>query len=300
MRPKRYLVVGLGEVLWDVLPAGRQLGGAPANFAHAAALLDDQGTIASRIGSDVPGDDLISKLAEFSIATTYIQRDPMHPTGSVAVSLDHNRQADFRIVESVAWDFLEWTPAWRALAERADAVCFGSLAQRSEQSRNTIRRFLETVSKRSVRVFDVNLRQSFYSPEIIHESLAVATMAKLNHEELPVMAGLLGIETTDENVMARILREKYNLDLVCVTRGASGSLLLNKKQADEHPGFKVRVADTIGAGDAFTAGLIHEYLRGVPINRVNDLANRMGAWASTQTGAMAMPSHDIRSILAKF
>lgn len=299
MRSKTYLIVGLGEVLWDLLPTGRQLGGAPANFAHAAALLNDQGTIASRIGSDVPGDDLISKLAELSIAASYIQRDPMHPTGSVTVSLDHNGQADFHIVESVAWDFLEWTPAWRTLAQRADAVCFGSLAQRSSQSRNTIRRFLETVSNRSVRVFDVNLRQSFYSADIIHESLTLANIAKLNHDELPIVAGLLGIETRDEKVTARILREKYNLDLMCVTRGPSGSLLLDKKQADDHPGFKVRVADTIGAGDAFTAGLIHEYLREAPMKKINDLANRMGAWASTQTGAMATPSQDITSILGK-
>ncbi len=290
------LIVGLGELLWDFLPTGRQLGGAPANFAHGAALLGDEATIVSRIGSDEPGDELISKL---TVSTENLQRDPTHPTGTVKVRLDASGKPNFEIVESVAWDFLEWTEALNNLAQRADAVCFGSLAQRSPQSRKTIRKFLRAMRPQSARVFDVNLRQSFYSRDVVHESLKLANIAKLNDEELPIVAKLLGIEYEREEEAAHKLLAAYELDLVCVTRGGSGSLLVSDSESDEHPGFKVQVADTVGAGDAFTAGLLHQYLRGASLRQMNDLANRMGAWVSSQSGAMPLPSRNLKNILSE-
>jgi len=293
------VIVGLGEVLWDFLPTGRQLGGAPANFAHAAALLRNEATIASRIGTDRLGDEVIPKLAGASLSTENLQRDSMHPTGTVNVRLDQNGKAHFEIVESVSWDFLEWTDNWRVLAHRADAVCFGTLAQRSLQSRETIGKFLRATRPQSARVFDVNLRQSFYSAEVIHDSLKLANIVKLNHEELPTVAKLLEMKYDNQESAARKLWDAYKLDLVCVTRGESGSLLVNEFESDEHPGFKVQVADTVGAGDAFTAGLVHQYLRGASLQRMNDRANRMGAWVSTQSGAMPLPYRNLTNILSE-
>ncbi len=292
------LIVGLGEILWDFLPAGRQLGGAPANFAHAAALLGNNATIASRIGADELGDDIVAKLAA-TLSTENLQRDPTHPTGTVNVSLDHNGKPNFEIVEPVAWDFLEWTESLNILAHHADAVCFGSLAQRSPQSRESIRKFLRATHPQTARVFDVNLRQSFYSKEVIHESLKLANIVRLNHEELPIVAKMFEIEFENEASAARKLRDAFNLNLVCVTRGDSGSLLVSDSESNEHPGFKVQVADTVGAGDAFTAGMVHQYLNNASLQQMNDLANRMGAWVSTQSGAMPVPSRTLKTILSE-
>ncbi|MGH9510811.1 MAG: PfkB family carbohydrate kinase [Terriglobales bacterium] len=293
------VIVGLGEVLWDFLPAGKQLGGAPANFAHAAALLGDEGIVASRIGTDGLGDELISKLAEVSLSNDNLQRDSTHSTGAVKVSLDPKGQATFEIVQAVAWDFLEWTPNWHILAQRADAVCFGSLAQRAPQSRDTIRRFLSAMRSDSIRVFDVNLRQTFFSAEVLNESLKLANVAKLNDAELPVVANVLGLQHGNVQSTARKLLDCYELDLLCVTKGESGSLMISAAQSDDHPGFKVQVADTVGAGDAFTAGLVHQYLRKASISEINDLANRLGAWVSSQRGGMPTPSGNLKDILSR-
>lgn len=286
MNSKAPIVVGLGEVLWDFLPSGRQLGGAPANFAYVSRLLGSESVIVSRVGADDLGKEAVARLAGLELSRDHVQEDPINPTGRVLVEVDHEGQPKFEIVESVAWDFLEWSDGWRRLALVTDAVCFGSLAQRSPQSRNTIRNFVRATRRESTRVFDVNLRQSFYSVEVISESLKMASIAKLNRDELPIIADLLGLGTADEERTSRKLLDTYDLELVCVTRGAGGSLLVNQSESDEHPGFAVKVADTVGAGDAFTAGLVHEYLRGGSLKAMNKLANRMGAWVSSQPGAM--------------
>jgi fructokinase len=286
MNSKAPIVVGLGEVLWDFLPTGRQLGGAPANFAYISRVLGCQSVIASRVGTDELGSAAIATLGELGLSGDHVQVDTVHPTGRVLVEIDDGGEPEFEIVESVAWDFLEWSESWRQLALTTDAVCFGSLAQRSPQSRETIRNFLGTMRRESTRVFDVNLRQSFYSADVISESLKMASIAKLNHDELPIVTNLLGLETADEERAARKLLDAFDLELVCVTRGANGSLLVNRAESDEHSGLAIRVVDTVGAGDAFTAGLVHEYLRGASLQAMNGLANRMGAWVSSQPGAM--------------
>jgi len=284
------IVVGLGEILWDFLPSGRQLGGAPANFAYIASVLGCESAVASRIGADDLGREAIAKLSALGVSSNRVQEDPIHPTGRVLVEVDHKGQPKFEIVESVAWDFLEWSDNWQKLAQVADAVCFGSLAQRSSQSRNTIRMFLRETRPESTRVFDVNLRQAFYSADVISESLKMASIAKFNHDELPIIANLLGIESAKEQLTARKLLDGYGLKLVCITRGASGSLLVNRTESNEHPGIGVQVADTVGAGDAFTAGLVHGFLQGASLEAMGDLANRMGAWVSSQPGAMPLRS----------
>ena len=297
MSPK-HTIVGLGELLWDLLPSGRQLGGAPANFAYFANLLGDRGVVASRVGNDDLGRKAADRLRQLGSSTEYLQCDPTHATGTVEVRLDAAGQPQFEIARPVAWDVLEWTPAWKNLAEKADAVCFGSLAQRSAASRQTILLFLRSTRPRTLRVFDVNLRPPFYSREVLEASVAVADIVKLNHDELPVLAGLLGIPFSGQRSTAQALLHTSNAKLVCVTRGSCGSLLLGNEGAVEHPGFRVAVADTVGAGDAFTATLVHHCLREAPLQEMNQAANRVGAWVATQAGATPVPpSGNLRSVL---
>jgi fructokinase len=285
MAGRRFTIVGLGEILWDLLPDGKQLGGAPANFAYMCNLLGDQGIVASRVGNDSLGIEAQKALSRAGLAASYLQPDSTHSTGTVKVDVSKDGQPSFEIVEPVAWDFLEWTPQWQELAARADAVCFGSLAQRSAKSRETICRFLSATRPNALRIFDVNLRQAFFSPEILTKSMKMVAIVKLNHEELPRVLELLGLSVTSD---VRLLRQKllvaYELELLCITRGEKGSLLITRDDAAEHPGFAIQVADTIGAGDAFTAGLVYGYLRGSSLTAMNEAANRLGSLVASYSG----------------
>jgi fructokinase len=278
-------IVGLGELLWDLLPSGKQLGGAPANFAYITNLLGDRGIPASRVGRDSLGELALQRLGQLGVSAVGVQNDPIHPTGTVKVEIAKDGQPRFDIMEPVAWDFLEWSPEWQRLASEADAVCFGSLAQRSAQSRTTIRSFLHATHPQTVRVFDVNLRQNFYSREILAESMKLASVVKLNHEELCRVMRLLELDNSGERDSAGLLLTIYDLELVCVTRGTEGSVLISPDECSEHPGFRIKVADTVGAGDAFTAAMVHEYLRGGRLEEINETANRIGAWVASQSGA---------------
>ena len=286
----KFTIIGLGELLWDLFPEGKQLGGAPANFAYMTSLLGDIGIVASRVGSDDLGGTARQRLESLRLATSYVQSDSIHPTGTVKVEVDPSGQPTFQIAQPVAWDFFEWSPEWRSLAESADAVCFGSLAQRSPESRQTIRSFLTAVRPGTTRVFDVNLRQSFYSAQVLEESARLADIIKVNHDELPVVAKLLGLPFIyDEMRAAQWLRAQYRSKLVCITRGAKGSLVVGEEESSEHPGYRVHVADTVGAGDAFTAALVYHYLRRASVSTLNEAANRMGAWVASETGATPAP-----------
>jgi fructokinase len=286
MADKNYVTVGLGELLWDMFPEGKQLGGAPANFAYMTRLLGDEGIVASRVGSDALGRAAGRRLERLGVRAAHVQLDPAHPTGTVKVAVDPAGQPSFEIAESVAWDFFEWTPQWRALAERADAVCFGSLAQRCPQSLATIRQFLSALRPGTTRVFDVNLRQSFYNAETLSESARLADIMKVNTEELSTVAKLLKIPFIyDEVRAAHWLRDILGLKLVCITRGPKGSVLVSADEVSEHLGYRIHVADTVGAGDAFTAALVYHYLRHASVSTLNEAANRMGAWVSSEVGA---------------
>jgi fructokinase len=282
-------VVGLGELLWDMFPTGKKLGGAPANFAYISSLLGDRGVVASRVGNDDLGRDAVSRVKALGGETAEIQTDSIHPTGTVEVSIDNEGQAKFEIKKSVAWDFLEWTPRWSSLAKRCDAVYFGSLAQRSPQSREAIHSFIQEAFKSAVCVFDVNLRQGYHTAELLSAAMRIAHVVKLNHEELPVVTKLSGFESPDEKSAAKWLQEKFHLRLVCVTRGARGSLMIGENDSVEHPGFEVKVADTVGAGDAFTAALVHHFLRGASLAEMSEAANQWGSWVASQVGAMPVP-----------
>jgi len=282
-------VVGLGEVLWDLLPAGACLGGAPANFAYITTLMGDQGIVASCVGEDSRGIEALRRMEELGLDIDHVQTDRQYPTGVVNVNLDGEGLAQYEIAHPVAWDFLRWTGDWERLAAEIDAVCFGSLAQRSETSRVTIRRFVKAASQHTVRVFDVNLRQSYYSKDVLSESMRLANIVKFNDEELPQIMTLMRFPHKDDVTSARLLLRECELDVVCITRGGRGSILVQGDEVSEHPGFRVTVADTVGSGDAFTAGLLHEYLHGASLDLMNEVANLVGAWVASEAGAMPVP-----------
>jgi fructokinase len=302
-----HLILGIGELLWDIVPDGKRLGGAPANFAVMAARLGNHAAIVSRIGRDDLGRQAIDRLNTIidpmPVETGFLQVDPQHETGRVTVSLE-NGEPRYAIHEPAAWDFLELSDAWVQLAARADALCFGSLAQRNQQARQTIQSLAAETSDPCIRVFDVNLREPFYSPEILEESMQLATVVKMNDAEAPLVLDLLDLAieeapgpretlSTSEYLRAaaeRLLAEFPSLQMVAATRGSRGSLLVTRDEWDEHPGFPVKVADGIGAGDAFTAAMTHYMLRGADLATLNEAGNRWGGWMASQSGAMpALP-----------
>ncbi len=279
------LMIGLGEVLWDILPSGTTFGGAPANFAYMATVLGNRGIVASRVCNDELGMKARRHMHELGLNTSYIQEDDLHPTGTAEVQIDNNGQPTFTIRESVAWDYLEWTPEWEELAAKAQVACFGSLAQRAPVSAGTIERFLEAVPNDAVRIGDINLRAPFYDSQVVDRCLRFADIVKINDDELFKIAALLNLGSGSEETLARHLLRAYDLRLLCITRGARGSLLVASDKIVEHPGFKVKVADAVGAGDAFTACLAHYYLLGESLEVISEVANRFASWVATQAGA---------------
>jgi fructokinase len=304
-----HLILGLGELLWDVLPEGPRLGGAPANFAVMAARLGNHAAILSRIGRDELGRKAMDQLDPLPADAGFVQVDLQHETGRVTVELKDG-QPSYTIHQPAAWDFLELSDDWVQLAERADAICFGTLAQRRGESRQTIQNLVGLTKKESIRMFDVNLRAPFYSDEAIQESLELATVMKMNDAEVPQVMRLMGVAAGQvesgvpigldglrENA-ERLLEEFPTLGMVAVTRGGQGSLLVTRTEWHEHPGIPVRVADTIGAGDAFTAALTHYLLRGADLATLNEAGNRWGGWVASQAGAMPELPEKVRAEMA--
>jgi fructokinase len=285
MNEKRFKVVGLGEVLWDVLPTGKKLGGAPANFAYISSQIGNHGIVASRVGVDKNGREIMRSLEKIGVGVSHIQTDAEHSTGTVSVSLA-NGQPSYEIKENAAWDFLKLTEDWRDLAKTCDAVCFGTLAQRNAVSRHTIQEFIKLVKTDCLRIFDVNLRQNYFSPDVVKDSLNLADVVKLNHEELPKLAEMFAINSLNQMEQAKKLCGKFKIRFMCLTRGGKGSLLLTENEASEHCGIKVEIADTIGAGDSFTAAMTNGILRGWHLDEINEKANRVGAFVAAQIGAM--------------
>lgn len=276
-------IIGIGEVLWDLIPGGRMPGGAPANFAYVASKLGHDSRVMSRVGDDQAGADLCSALSEKGIGTALIQTDDSLATGTVGVEFVDG-QPHYEIFGSVAWDHLESTPAWLEASATCDAVCFGSLAQRSAKSRETI---FSVVGKcAGMRVFDVNLRQSFWNAAVIRDSFVAANVVKLNDEEFPLIAKVFGLESADTDATAEALINEFALTQICITRGARGSVIYSAERKAETTGLEIEVADTIGAGDAFTAGVVHGLLNRWDLERINTFANRVGAFVAARTGAM--------------
>jgi fructokinase len=279
------LMVGLGEVLWDLLPSGRVLGGAPANFAYMASALGDRGVVASRVGADPLGQEACQQMERLRLTTDYLQQDAQRRTGTAGVLIDAAGQPTFTIAENVAWDTLQWTREWEQLSALADVICFGTLAQRSLASSATIESFLSKSKAEAIRIFDVNLRQSYYSEDILRRSLHHSNVVKLTDQELIRVTSMLGIEGSGQEQLARRLLIQCKLKMVCVTRGAQGSVLFSEHETVEHRGFTVKVVDTVGAGDAFTACLAHYFVRGRSLREISEYANRFASWVATQAGA---------------
>jgi len=279
------VIVGLGEILWDMLPAGKQLGGAPANFAyHAKALGRDSivSHIISAIGNDPLGTEIQNRLDRLSINQTCLHISNTLKTGFVSVSLDKQGLATYTIEQNVAWDYIPVIT--NNLQHTIDAICFGSLAQRSPVSRKNIQNFLATLPATTLKIFDVNLRQSFFSLETIESSLALANIFKINDDELKIIGKLLDIPGNEEQQL-KTISQRYNIKLSILTRGNSGSLLYSKDNISVHPGYKIKSKDTIGAGDAFTAAVVIGLLKGFELNTINDYANQIASYVCTKSGA---------------
>ena len=292
-RPATYIVTGIGELIWDLLPGSKSLGGAPSNFAYHSRLLGDRAIVASRVGDDELGLEALRGLARAGVESEYVQVDHEYPTGTVGVKIDARGEPHFTVNTESAWDNLCLSARWAELAREVDAVCFGTLGQRHPRARATILSFLELTRPNALRLFDVNLRHSFFTPEMLAQSLQLASVVKFNSEELSAAAGLLGLRAADEEGLGRQLIELYGLDLVAVTRSERGSLLFTQEHSVEHPGYKVKVMDTIGCGDAFAATLAHCLLRNLPLEAASEAANRMGAWVATQKGATPAATRQI-------
>lgn len=278
------IIVGMGEALWDCLPEGRKLGGAPANFAYHVGQFGWHTVVVSAIGNDTLGDEILERIEGVNL-DHLITRVPF-PTGTVQVTLSGDGIPAYEICENVAWDNIPWSEQLEALAHRAKAVCFGSLAQRSAESRNTILRFLGTMDADTERIYDINLRQNFYSLEVIEESLRRATILKLNDEEIEVVKALLQITGTPEEVCRQIIARYETVKMVIFTCGAIGSYVFTADETSYVETPKVKVADTVGAGDSFTATFVAQYLKGKAIADAHRIAVQASAFVCTQNGAM--------------
>lgn len=281
------VVVGIGEMLWDVFPESKKLGGAPLNFSHHCAQLGASAHPVSAVGTDADGAEIRQILASKNLPDAHVQTDTAHPTGRVNVTLQ-NGKPTYEILTEVAWDNIHFDQSLRDLASRADAVCFGSLAQRSPVSRATIQAFLEAMRPEALRIFDVNLRQNFYSKEILEASLRHATVFKLSDEELPTLARFFDL-TGQVPDQLQALRRMFDLRLVAFTRGGEGSLLVAAGETSDHPGIPTKVVDTVGAGDSFTAALCMGLLQNHPLDQINQRACEVAAFVCSQAGAT--PKH---------
>jgi fructokinase len=279
-----FKIACIGELLWDMLPTGKQLGGAPSNFAYHMQQAGFDTFVVSAIGDDRDGEEILEALDRLQLNDSFVRRIPDYPTGTVTVRWNPGGNPEYVIHENVAWDHIKWSDGFDALAREVDAVCFGSLAQREVVSRETICRFLESTNPQCLCVFDINLRQSFYTKKIILRSLELANVLKINEEELPVVTELLGYYGNKESLLKQLLKN-FNLRLIAYTMGGGGSLLLTHDEISSCQVPEIDVADTVGAGDAFTAVLLAGMLNKQTLSTTHKIATKVAAFVCTQNGA---------------
>ncbi len=291
MKPE--FVVGMGEALWDVLPEGKKIGGAPANFAYHVSQFGLPSCTVSAVGDDVLGNEIIENLTSKGL-NHLIEKVP-YPTGTVQVTIDQAGIPQYEIKENVAWDNIPYTARLEQLAGKTKAVCFGSLAQRNVVSRNTINRFLDAMpqDEDTLVVFDVNLRQGFYNKEILCNSMKRCNILKINDEELVTVSRMFGYPGIDLQDKCWILLGKYNLKMLILTCGINGSYVFTPGNVSFQPTPKVDVADTVGAGDSFTAAFIAGILRGLSVAEAHGIAVRTSAYVCTKPGAMPVLPEEI-------
>ena len=289
-------IIGIGEALWDMLPAGRQLGGAPANFAYHMSQFGYNAAAVSAVGCDAAGDDLISELDARGLK--HLMPRLGKPTGTVEVTLDAAGIPQYDIRRDVAWDFIPMTSELRDTVSSCRCVCFGSLAQRSETSRNTINAVMDAMPEDSLKVFDINLRQNYYSLPVIEASLRRCRILKINDEETHAIARLFGLDTDDERQICMHLKQQYGLQAVILTCGTDGSHVFHADGTSSLPTPRVEVADTVGAGDSFTAGFCAALLAGRSVRRAHEIAVTTSAYVCTQHGAMPRLPQEITASIA--
>ena len=293
------MIVGLGEVLWDVLPDGKKLGGAPANFAYHAGQFGFNTMAVSAVGDDRLGEETIASLEEKGLR--YLMPRVPYPTGTVQVTLDDAGIPTYDIRENVAWDNIPFTPELEELAHSCRAVCWGSLAQRNVVSRETINKFLEAMpaDKGVLKIFDINLRQNFYTKEVISDSIKHCNVLKINDEELVVLGRLFGYPGLDMSNKCWLLLGKYNIDMLVLTCGVNGSYVFTPGSVSFQNTPMVDVVDTVGAGDSFTGTFCAAILSGMSVPDAHALAVKVSAYVCTQSGAMPVLPDDIKSCIKR-
>lgn len=284
------IVIGMGELLWDELPGGRRIGGAPANFAYHVSQFGLKSSIVSAVGDDADGRELLATLRQRGVDCCVATVD--RPTGTVGVTISGDGIPQYEIRRDVAWDHIPFTPALEELAGRTRAVCFGSLAQRSAGTHDTLKRFLAAMPDDAdrLKVFDINLRKPFYTPEVIEASLRMCNVLKINDDELAILGEQQGWPADRLLAECPGLMERYGLRLLVLTCGTAGSYVFSAEETSYLETPRVQVADTVGAGDSFTAALVAALLRGRPVAEAHHLAVQVSAYVCTQAGAMpALP-----------
>jgi len=277
------IIIGLGEILWDMLPSGKKLGGAPANFAYIVSQFGFDGYAVSAIGNDLLGKEILDNLKEKKL--NFLIEKVGFPTGTVAVTIDETGNPQYEICKGVAWDNIPFTSQTEMLAKICSAVCFGSLAQRSEFSRNTILKFLELVPEKALKIFDINLRQLFYSKEIIEKSLKICNVLKMNDEEMVIISNLFEYQGLSEDAICKKILNDYQMKMVVLTKGETGSYIFADDIVSYIETPKVSVVDTVGAGDSFTGSLVAALFNGKTIQEAHRLAVEISAYVCTQQGA---------------
>jgi fructokinase len=278
------VVVGIGEILWDILPNGKMPGGAVSNFIFHLSQFGFESVLVSAVGNDKLGDELKECLRVKNLNFLFETVD--YPTGTVNVRLSDKGIPQYEICENVAWDNIPFTSDYQELAHNTKAFCFGSLAQRSAVSRNTIRYFLLSLPENTLKIFDINLRQQFYTREIIEESLNSCNILKINDEEIVMIAHLLGWKGLAEPEICFNLIEKYLLNMVILTKGTKGSFIITLDETYFQPAPYVKVVDTVGAGDSFAGAFVASVLKGKSIAEAHEIAVKVSAYVCTQHGAM--------------
>ena len=283
---KTDIIVGLGEALWDVLPEGKKLGGAPANFAYHTRQFGFNSVAVSAVGEDKLGDETLAALDEKGLE--YNMARVPYPTGTVQVTLDEEGIPTYDIRENVAWDNIPFTPELEELARNCRAVCFGSLAQRNVVSRETIHKFLDTMPSDNgrLKIFDINLRQNFYTKEVLCDSLRRCNVLKINDEELVIIGRMFDYPGLDMRNKCWLILGKYNLDMLVLTCGTNGSYVFTPGNVSFQETPRVEVADTVGAGDSFTGAFCSAILKGMSVADAHKLAVKVSAYVCTQSGAM--------------
>lgn len=292
------IVVGMGEALWDVLPEGKKIGGAPANFAYHVSQFGLNSRVVSAVGDDKLGMEILDNFREKKL-NAMVEIVP-YPTGTVQVELDAEGVPCYDIKEGVAWDNIPYTPALEDLAKHTKAVCFGSLAQRSVVSRDTINRFIDAMpTEDTLKIFDINLRQGFYTKEILCNSFSKCNILKINDEELVTVSRMFGYPGIDLQDKCWILLAKYNLKMLILTCGVNGSYVFTPGNVSFVETPRVEVADTVGAGDSFTAAFVSSILSGLSIGEAHKLAVEISAYVCTQNGAMPVLPQSLKDRVIK-